>query len=136
MLGLGLGLGGLGSTAHAASPPVLQSPEPIVSHDGVVQLEWPDQLDEYEVQLRQGERTWSVYRGVMPSAHVSGLPDGEYTLRVRARSEDAEWSEWSPPKRVTVEHHPMALVFTLMSLGLLTFAATAAVVVRSSSEAA
>jgi len=129
---VGLLLVGLGTAAHAAPPPVFDDPEPSVSHNGVVQMEWADLQGEYEVQLRTGERARVVYSGRMPSAHVSGLVDGEYTMKVRARVDGASWTSWSAPKIVTVAHHPMPLVWTLMSLGLLTFVATAAVVVRSS----
>lgn len=133
--GIGLLLGALPIVALAKPPPAFEDPAPSTSHNGAVQVQWSGGRGEYEVQLRHGEHVRSAYRGPMASAHLSGLVDGEYALQVRARTEDGGWTAWSAPKRVTVEHHPMSLVWVLMSLGLLTFAATAVVVVRSSTAA-
>lgn len=103
----------------------------MVSHDGVAQLSWPGELGDYEVRVN--ERV--VYRGRMPSAHLSGMREGDYEARVRARDDDG-WSPWSEAKLVQVRHHPLSLVYALMGLGLLTFAGTAVVVLRSSRRAA
>jgi hypothetical protein len=121
------------SAAAAPSTPAFDDPAPHVSHDGSVQLAWPGPLGDYEVELRQPphEPARVVYRGRMPSAHLSGLREGDYTVRVRAHDPDGA-SPWSEPKALSVRHHPLPLVYTLMALGLLTFAGTAAVVLRSS----
>lgn len=122
--------------AHAAATPVptLDSPERVESADGSLQLSWGEQLADYEVRMRHGEVERIVYRGRMPSAHVSGLPNGEYQLQVRTGGDDG-WSAWSEPTLLVVEHHPMSLVWTLVALGALVFAGTAVVVLRSDRSA-
>lgn len=132
---LGLLLAAHGSVAGATSPPAFDDPAPAVSNDGALQMAWSAARGEYEVELRQGGQRRIVYRGPIPSAHISGLSDGEYAVRVRARPEDAAWTAWSAPKLLTVDHHPLPLVWTLMGLGLLTFAATAMMVVGGSRRA-
>lgn len=103
------------------------------SHDGSIQLSWPGPLGDYEVELHEvtshGARERVVYRGRMPSAHLSGLLEGNYAVRVRARVGEA-WSPWSSAKSIHVRHHPLPMVYTLMGLGLLTFVGTAVIVLR------
>lgn len=139
---VGLVLCGVGpgvAVARArADAPAFEDPGPVVSHDGSVQLSWPGPLGDYEVELRRiatddAERV--AYRGRMPSAHLSGLLEGDYAVRVRAHHEHGS-SPWSEPKRIEVRHHPLPLVYALLTLGLLTFAGTAVVVLRSSRRAA
>ncbi|MEX1362261.1 MAG: fibronectin type III domain-containing protein [Nannocystaceae bacterium] len=114
--------------------PTLESPGRVESADGSLQLSWGDQLADYEVRMRHGDEERIVYRGRMPSAHVSGLPNGEYQLQARARGDEG-WSAWSEPTLLVVEHHPMSLVWTLVALGALVFAGTAVVVLRSDRSA-
>lgn len=153
MAGLGLGLTlGWPAQAIAAPPtPAFDDPASHVSHDGALQLSWPGELGDYEVQLRQSQGSSQgqgqsptpnhyadpriVYRGRMPSAHLSGLLEGDYLVRVRAHDPGGA-SPWSPDKELLVRHHPLPLVYALMGLGLLTFASTAFVVLRSSRRAA
>lgn len=129
-----LGLGSALLMGLAASPalaaPSFDEPAPAQSADGSLQLAWGEALGEFEVELRHEGTVRTVYTGRMPSAHVSGLPNGHYELRVRAREGDG-WSPWSEPKVLDVEHHPMSLVWTLMALGALVFVGTAVVVLRS-----
>ncbi len=114
----------------ALASPSFDEPAPIVSHDGTARVQWSGGPGDYELRLQDGERARLVYRGRMPSAHVSGLPNGEYQLEVRARDGDV-WGPWSSAKAVTVSHHAMSLVLALMSLGLVTFVATAWIVLRA-----
>jgi len=116
--------------APAAAAPAFDDPAPTESHDGTLQLTWAGEPSDYEVELREGDDTRVIYRGRLPSAHVSGLPDGHYALRVREHEAEG-WSAWSEPKPVEVRHHPMSLVWTLVGLGAVVFTATAAVVLYS-----
>ncbi|TPV95926.1 MAG: hypothetical protein B7733_07490 [Myxococcales bacterium FL481] len=109
-------------TATAAPPTFVDSA--IQSSNGVVQLEWSASEGPYEVELAQDGVRRTVYRGSVPSAHVSGLRDGEYHARVRARRDDRSWSNWSGPALIRVEHHAMPLVWTLLGTGAVTFIAT------------
>lgn len=148
---VGLALAWAGPSAAAPPTPAFEDPAPHTSYDGSLQLEWPGELGDYEVQLRPGPNTEPnphpdshddpsivvtrvVYRGRMPSAHLSGLLEGDYLVRVRAH-DDSGASSWSPDKEILVRHHPLPLVYALMGLGLLTFVGTAAVVLRSSRRA-
>jgi len=67
-----------------------------------------------------------VYTGAMPSAHVSGLRDGAYRFRVRIQGEQS----WSEPATLEVSHHPMTLVWPLLSLGAALVFAIAAYCLR------
>lgn len=133
-LGWGLGLALLTAAGPARATPAFDDPAPSSSADGSLQLSWGEQLGDFEVRLSHDEDERIVYSGRFPSAHVSGLPNGRFELQVRAREGD-NWSAWSEPKVLEVEHHPMALVWTLMALGALVFAGTAAVVLRSDRRA-
>ena len=96
----------------------------VVSHSGAALLEWSGAGTRFELQYAQREDFADarvLYIGAMPSAHVSGLRDGVHRFRVRADGEDA----WSEPATLTVEHHPMSLVWALFAIGGLVFAATA-----------
>lgn len=99
----------------------------IVSHSGAALLQWSGDGTRFELQHAQQPDFGDarvLYVGAMPSAHVSGLRDGVHRFRVRADGEDA----WSEPAKLTVEHHPMSLVWALFAIGGLVFAATAAFV--------
>lgn len=130
------------STARAAvqgslqrTAPVFDDPAPLVSHDGVAPLSWGGPPGDYEVRLEHDEHARIVYRGRAATAHVSGLREGDYAVRVRALH-DGGASPWSAAKLVRVRHHPRSLVYVLVGLGLLTFVGTAGVVLGSSRGAA
>lgn len=135
-----LGLLAWPGTSSAAVPaPGFDDPAPHTSRNGAVQLSWPGPLGDYEVELEEPRsgpdgRTRVVYRGRMPSAHLSGLLEGDYSVRVRAREREL-WSPWSSAKVIHVRHLPLPMVYTLVALGLLTFLGTAVVVLRASREA-
>lgn len=118
----------------AFASPTFDGPPTVESQDGSHQLSWGEVLGEYEVQLHGGTDIRTVYSGRLPSAHVSGLTDGRYEFRVRAR-EDDHWSGWSEAKVLVVRHHPMSLVWTLLGLGALVFVGTVAVVVHGGRSA-
>lgn len=71
------------------------------------------------------------YEGTQHSSFVSGLEDGTYYYRVRARHPDERaWGPWSAVARVEVRHHGLGLALGLMGLGALVFLTTAAFLVR------
>lgn len=124
-------------SADAVAAPRFSQGPVIESDNGAALLEWEHADDETEYQVERIRDSGSavvVYSGPMPSAHVSGLRQGEHQFRVRARTE-AGWSDWSPAVVVAVEHHPMALVWTLFGLGAAVFLATGGFVLRQVREA-
>ncbi len=63
-----------------------------------------------------------VYEGGDQSSFQSGLADGRYYYRVRARELDsATWGPWSDPVEVVCKHHSFALAWTLFASGGLLF---------------
>lgn len=73
------------------------------------------------------------YQGSTPVYFVSGLADGDYEFRVRARVSDAApWSPWSDAVVVRVEHHALADALWLAGIGGAVFILTAGyIIVRS-----
>ena len=111
---------------------------------GYAQLRWLPPGDDDSVawiyELQEGRRPEFSegdrhYEGHHTSSFVSGLEDGSFYFRVRARAPDTDastattaitaWSAWSPTVRVDVAHHARALALGLMGLGALVFVATA-----------
>src|SRR5690606_10845557 len=73
VVGLGLAWGVPALASAAPSTPAFEDPEPFVSNDGSIQLTWSGELGDYEVELTTADGTARVvYRGRMPSAHLSG----------------------------------------------------------------
>ena len=65
------------------------------------------------------------YQGPHHSSVLSGLPNGSYYFRVRARQgEGHPWGTWSAPEVFTVKHHPLSLAFILFGLGAAVFGLT------------
>lgn len=91
----------------------------------------------YELQ-RSREPTFkdpkTLYRGPDQGRFVSGLLDGSYYFRVRARQGDAAWSDWSKPQELVVTHWSRTRALSLMAIGALVFIATAFVVLRGPSK--
>jgi hypothetical protein len=123
--GLAIGLCLLAATRADAAPTFEQ--EELHSHNGAALLRWTGLGVAFEVQ-RARERDFSdaqvLYVGSLPSAHVSGLRNGEHYFRVRSVDDHA----WSAPTTLTVEHHSMALVWPLFAVGAAVFLTTAAFV--------
>jgi hypothetical protein len=97
-------------------------------------LEWQasDEAAMFEVEHARSENFHGArvfYQGAFPSAHVSGLRNGEHVFRVRAQDEHGDWSGWSEPMHLTVAHHSMALVWPLFGLGAAVFFCTLGFVV-------
>jgi hypothetical protein len=65
------------------------------------------------------------YEGTQTSSVLSGIPDGTRYFRVRAKSVDGAWGDWSEPVKWDVKHHSLATAATLMGIGAIVFAITA-----------
>ncbi len=70
-----------------------------------------------------------IYHGTHTSSVRSGLRDGAYFYRVRARL-DGDWSAWSETAEFDVEHHSARLAGLLFGLGGVVFLATLIFLVR------
>ena len=106
---------------------------------GYVQLRWNPPADapdrdsvDWVYQLQEGRRAEFSdgdrhYEGHHTSSFVSGLENGDFYFRVRARRPDEDlWSAWSQTLHVEVTHHSHVLALSLMGLGAAVFIATAA----------
>ncbi|MEZ4375593.1 MAG: fibronectin type III domain-containing protein [Polyangiaceae bacterium] len=76
----------------------------------------------------------TLYTGPDQGRYVSGLLDGSYYFRVRARQGDTAWSAWSKPQELVVTHWPESRALSLMGIGALVFLATAFVVLRGTAK--
>lgn len=115
----------LSPAAVSADAPPRFDQSALSSDNGVAQLTWSDVGAGYEMRLSGPDMpVRTVYRGHLPSAHVSGLPNGAYEVSVRARRDGRAWSAWSEPARIDVHHHPMQLVWLLLTTGAVTFLVT------------
>ncbi|TWT75226.1 hypothetical protein [Allorhodopirellula solitaria] len=101
---------------------------------GYVTLEWNDILDEAEFEssylVKDGEGT-TYYRGHLPMAFISGLPDGEYRFDVWAvDSEGSILARGSGPAVVRVEHWSLTQAMSLFVIGLVVFLILVGVIVH------
>lgn len=109
------------------------------STDGTFTLEWgdPDASEPiYEVELRgpEAEAYELWYRGPATQSFVSGLPDGDVRVRVRAAeaSDEPRWGAWSEVSTVPVRHHSMGKALALLGLGGLVFLLLVGYIVQAS----
>ncbi len=99
------------------------------SGDGTVQLSWKEELDRvYEVRRSTDPGfadSLPVYEGPDTATIVTGLREGTYYFRIRARHRgEDDYGDWSDPALVvTVRYIDRRLVTILMSAGLVTFLA-------------
>lgn len=111
-----------------------------VTDDGTVALAWEPGTPEteggdlvYEVR-RSASPDFTdpvfVYEGQDTASFVSGLPEGNYYFKIRARSIDGEFPPWGEAYLlVTVDYIEPGIVILLMSAGLVTFIAVIASIV-------
>lgn len=112
------------------------------SSDGYAQLSWGVPLEGEDADvawvyhLQEARRpvfndTDVQYMGTQHSSFVSGLENGAYYYRVRARRPDEEeWGPWSTVVRVDVQHHDRNLALGLMGIGAVVFLTTAGFLLR------
>lgn len=138
-----LTLGGARPSAVAEtqhlSPPIFLSETSQDTASGHVQLEWGAETTKPETLLFELQRSETptfanpvtLYQGPDTGTFLSGLPDGDYYFRLRSQTAEGNArSAWSPPLRVTVQHHAMALAMGLFVLGGVVFLSTVTVLVR------
>ena len=110
----------------------------VVSTDGTVALEWealsPEQPGlEFEVRRWEadtGDSGVLVYRGPDEGTFVSGLPEGEFVFKVRARPSTEEHFAWGDEAlRLEVLYPNRVLVAILMIAGGITLFLTAGAIV-------
>ena len=129
----------VGATALVGMPAQAEPPEfgdtTATSHNGAMLIEWtaqgePERFEVWHSRPGDADEGQRLYTGAMRSAHVSGLRDGTHVFRARALDQRGDWSDWSRPLRLNVQHHSMALVWPLLTLGALVFFATFGFVLR------
>lgn len=94
---------------------------------GAVSLEWEGTEAGLVYQLQSAptdafEDCLPRYEGPETASFLSGLEDGQYFFRVRARRADASvWGPWSSPIRIDSNHHSMSLAWKLCAMGAFLF---------------
>lgn len=76
----------------------------------------------------------TLYTGPDQGRYISGMENGSYHFRVRARSGGGAWGAWSKTQTLSVEHWSAGRALGLMGLGAVLFCATAFVVLRGAPE--
>lgn len=105
---------------------------------GAVSLEWAGEEEGLVYQLQSGrsedfDDPLRRYEGRDTASFLSGLEDGRYFFRVRARRADAStWGPWASPVRVDSNHHAMDLALTLCVVGAFLFLCIAVFIVINS----
>ncbi len=107
------------------------------TNEGHTTLVWSAQDGDptYELQCSTDQsftNPTTVYRGRDEASFVSGLPNGRFFFRVRARQtvEDS-WGPWSDTLVLSCRHHSMILAWSLFAAGGLLFALIIAFVARN-----
>lgn len=99
------------------------------SDQGHISLIWTaGEVEEhlwYQLQCSEEESFGNAevrFEGYDHRSFLSGLPDGDFYFRVRARrGEDQPWGPWSPAIHLRCTHHSMGQAWTLFSVGCLLF---------------
>ena len=103
---------------------------------GSVRLSWradgPAPPEPLEFELQQAPTSGFAssivrYQGHQRATVLTGMLDGEYWFRFRARvpGHTNKYGPWSKPARFTVKHHSTTTAATLFGLGAVVFTATA-----------
>ncbi len=106
-----------------------------ISEDGVVSLRWESEGDASAFELQQATQAdfsnaQTRYEGPDRGSVITGLGEGSYFFRVRS----ADSQDWSEPVELTVQYMNMALVWTLMGVGLFVFVATVVAILRGHAQ--
>ncbi len=121
---------GTARAALAAPPPELEHPEQSASGALLVRFVGSPVQARHELELRaeSSDTALQRYDGPGPSAYLSGLEVGAYSLRARVHDETG-WSEWSAPSALRVEAPSHARVWASLVVGASTFLATLGLIV-------
>lgn len=99
----------------------------LTTNDGLVALRWHGDHDGLVYELQSAQEPGFLdpiteYEGTDQSSFQSGLPNGRYFFRIRARQLDSEiWGPWSDSVELICEHHSPRLAWTLFASGGLLF---------------
>jgi hypothetical protein len=96
-----------------------------LSTDGVVQLNWSEDGRPVLLQRAVGPDLTAyrtLYRGTDSASLRTGLPDGDYSFRLRPLDRDGQ--PWSAPVQVRVRHHDAVRTWGLFGVGATVFLAT------------
>ena len=103
------------------------TPSTTNSNDGSVNLSWtiPDHTLIELQQATRGNPTYKlIYKGTDTATVITGLPDGNYLYRARLILNDGNYTEWTEPVSVIVEHHSLVRAFLFFFVGGLVFLGT------------
>ncbi|MCA8954236.1 MAG: fibronectin type III domain-containing protein [Planctomycetes bacterium] len=138
----GLALSAVPAAGQLARPELRGAPAaPEVSTDGTLDLSWridPAAGADLEFELEEsidGGEPVRIPAGAHDAAALSGRDDGAYRYRVRAVAADGTAGAWSEPVELRVEHHSLALAFSIFAIGAVVFVATAALVLTGDRSA-
>jgi hypothetical protein len=99
----------------------------LTTNEGHVALGWGAGRDSLVYELQSAlepdfiEPT-RLYQGTDQTSFLSGLVDGQYYFRVRAKSPgDDTWGPWSESVDLMCEHHSLTLAWVLFASGGLLF---------------
>ena len=99
----------------------------LTTSEGHTGLEWSGDRDSLMYELQSAREPdfidpTSQYHGTDEASFLSGLTDGRYFFRVRARpSENDTWGPWSESVELVCEHHSLTFAWTLFTSGGLLF---------------
>jgi hypothetical protein len=115
--------------------PVIKLATDSISEDGHIKIEWVMTRADATVEVEQANsinfvNPKTIYEGPDNATFISGLENGIYYYRVRRLG-----GEWSDTVKVSVQHHSLALAFTLFGLGALVFFLTVFIVIRGAIQA-
>lgn len=123
-------------TLDSESIPQFSSDPDRIVHEGYFDLQWKlpseEELAEdksiakwqYTLEMANHSSFSDVkvaYVGSDQGTYFSGLSDGDYFFRVRARTESLPWSNWSHVHHVQVEHHALNFAWWLFAAGVIIF---------------
>lgn len=119
-----------------AAPPVLETSQSLATA-GDFRLSWQGGAEGAVYELQQSAaqgftETRTRYRGPDTATQLSGLPDGDYSYRVRVV--DPGPSAWSEAVTVEVRHHPLSRALGFFSVGLVVFVATVILITRGARD--
>lgn len=118
---------GLQTSARAAPEAVFRNDAELTTTEGHVTLKWRADGDSLVYQLQSAraadfQQPTSRYHGMQDAYFLSGLADGKYWFRVRAKkSENDAWGPWSDSVVLKCKHHSLIFAWILFASGGMLF---------------